>query len=51
MAATETPEPYTAELDLSGAAPGDVVMLLVRGGTGLEEDPGEFSAVPVTITG
>lgn len=49
--ALETPEPYTAELDLSGAAPADVVVLLVRGGTGLDGDPGEFSAVPITITG
>ena len=38
-------------LDLGGTAADDVVMLLVRGGTGLDEDPGEFSAVPITITG
>ena len=49
--ALETPEPYTADLDLGGTAADDVVMLLVRGGTGLDEDPGEFSAIPITITG
>ncbi len=41
--------PYTMTLDLSAAAPGDVVMLLIRGGTGLETDPGDFGAVPVII--
>jgi hypothetical protein len=49
--ALETPEPYTVNLDLSGASPGQVVTLLVRGGTGLETDPGEFSAIPVVIAG
>lgn len=49
--ALETPEPFTVTLDLGGAADGDVVVLLVRGGTGLETDPGEFGAVPVVITG
>jgi hypothetical protein len=49
--ALETPEPYTVTLDLSGAAPGEVVVLLVRGGTGLETDPGEFSALPVVVAG
>lgn len=48
--AAETPEPFTVTLDLSGAAPGDTVVLLVRGGAGLETDPGEFGAIPVTIT-
>lgn len=47
--AFETPEPYTVTLDLSGATPGTVVTVLVRGGTGLETDPGEFSAIPVVI--
>ncbi len=47
--ALETAEPFSVTLDLSGAEPGDIVMLLVRGGTGLETDPGEFSAVPVVI--
>jgi hypothetical protein len=41
--------PYSVELDVSGAAAGDVVTLLIRGGTGLETDPGDFGAVPVVI--
>jgi hypothetical protein len=49
--ALETPEPFTVAVDLSGASPGEVVTLLVRGGTGLETDPGEFSAIPVVIAG
>lgn len=47
----ETPEPFTVELDLSDAAAGDVVTLLVRGGVGLETDPGDFGAIPVVIAG
>lgn len=47
----ETPEPYSVSLDLSGASPGDTVVLLIKGGVGLETDPGEFSAIPVVITG
>lgn len=49
--AAETAEPYTAIIDLSAAAPGDVVALIVRGGAGLETDPGEFGAIPVVISG
>ncbi|MGD9702402.1 MAG: hypothetical protein AB7Q42_09195 [Acidimicrobiia bacterium] len=49
--AFETPEPFTVSLDLSGASPGDIVTLLVRGGVGLETDPGEFGAIPVVISG
>lgn len=45
----ETSEPYSVTLDLSGVAPGSTVMLIVRGGVGLETDPGEFSAIPVVI--
>jgi hypothetical protein len=45
----ETPEPYTVTLNLAGGTPGQIVTLLVRGGTGLETDPGEFSAIPVVI--
>jgi hypothetical protein len=45
--AFETPEPFTVTLDLSGQTPGDTVVLLVRGATGLEIDPGEFGAMPV----
>lgn len=47
----ETPEPYSVTVDLSGASAGDIVVLLVRGGTGLETDPGDFAAVPVVISG
>lgn len=42
-------EPYSATVDLSAADPGDQVALLVRGDTGLETDPGEFSAILVVI--
>jgi hypothetical protein len=49
--AFETPEPFSVSVDLSGASAGDTVMLLVRGGTGLETDPGEFGAIPVVIAG
>ncbi len=49
--AMETAEPFSVTMDLSGAAPGDVVVLLVRGGVGLETDPGEFGAIPVVIAG
>ncbi len=43
------PEPYEVTLDLSGAEVGDTVILLVKGGVGLETDPGDFSAIPVVI--
>jgi hypothetical protein len=49
--AFETPEPFSATLDLSRAAPGEIVVLLVRGGAGLETDPGEFGAIPVVVAG
>jgi hypothetical protein len=49
--AFETPEPFSVELDLSGASPGDVVAILVRGGTGLDSDPGEFGAITVIVAG
>ena len=49
--AWETPLPYTVTIDLTGASPGDVVMLLVHGDTGLDNDPGEFGALPVVIDG
>jgi hypothetical protein len=42
-------EPFTATLDLSDAAPGDVVAVLVRGDTGLDGDPGEFASLPIVI--
>jgi hypothetical protein len=47
--AFETPEPFSVTLDLSAASPGDTIVLLVRGGAGLETDPGEFGAIPVVI--
>ncbi len=45
----EVPEPYTATVDLTGVPAGSTVTILVRGDTGLETDPGEFSAIAVTI--
>ena len=47
--AFETSEPYSVTVDLSGAPAGSVITLLVRGDTGLSDDPGEFSAVPVIV--
>jgi hypothetical protein len=47
--ALETPEPFTVDLDLSAAQPGDTVVILVQGGVGLETDPGEFGAIAVVI--
>jgi hypothetical protein len=47
--ARETPEPYSVTVDLTGAAAGDVITLLVHGDTGLENDPGEFGAIAVVI--
>jgi hypothetical protein len=46
-----TPEPYAATVDLSTAPAGSIVTILVRGDTGLENDPGEFSAIAVVIAG
>lgn len=46
-----TPLPFTTTLDLGGAAAGDVVMIMVRGGVGIETDPGDFGAIPVVIAG
>ena len=43
-------QPYSAELDLSGAGDGDVVVILVHGDTGLGNDPGTFAAIPIVIT-
>lgn len=42
------PLPYEIELDLSEAEPGSEVVITVNGGVGLENDPGEFSAIRVT---
>lgn len=45
-----TPLPFTTTLDLSDADTGDVVTIMVRGGIGIETDPGDFGAIPVVIT-
>ncbi len=47
--AFEDLQPYSVELDLSGAADGDVVVILVHGDTGLGQDPGTFAAIPIVI--
>jgi hypothetical protein len=50
MAGTwEEPGPFEVDLDLSGSAPGDVVILLVRGSSGLEVDPGDAAAIAVVV--
>lgn len=43
-----TPKPFKVRLDASAAPAGAVVAILVRGGRGLEQDPGEFTAIFVT---
>lgn len=47
----EAAEPFSVSLNLSRATPGETVVLLIRGDTGREEDPGDFSAIPVVIAG
>ena len=42
-------EPYSVELDLCGAASGEVVVILVRGDTGLGNAPSTFAAMPIVI--
>lgn len=42
-------EPYSVDLDLSGAASGEVVVILVRGDTGLGNDPSTFAAIPIVV--
>jgi hypothetical protein len=49
--ADETPEPFSVSVDLTRASPGEVVVLLVAGGSGLETDPGDFGAIPVVVAG
>lgn len=46
-----TAGPFTVTLDLSKAAPGAMVGIVVQGTTGLETDPGDFTAIVVTIAG
>lgn len=41
--------PYSVSLDLTGARRGDIVVLMIRGGVGLETDPGDFGAIAVVI--
>lgn len=43
------PAPFEVTLDLSDAEPGDTVLIVVRGGVGLETDPGQFGAIAVLI--
>lgn len=45
----EETEPYTATLDVSDAPSGSTIIILARGGVGLETDTGEFTAIPVLI--
>ena len=45
----EQTEQYSATVDLSRTSPGDHITILVRGDTGLSDDPGEFAAIPVVI--
>lgn len=45
----EEPGRFVVELDLSAAHEGDVIAIVVRGGVGLETDPGETGAVAVVI--
>ena len=45
----EEPGPFSVTLDISGAAPGDVVAIVLRGGVGLETDPGELAALAVLV--
>ncbi len=47
--AMEESLPYSVELDLSGLAPGDRVILVVHGGVGLETDPGDTGALGIVI--
>ena len=45
------PVPYEVTLDLAPAGGSAELVVVVAGGTGLEGDPGEFSAVRVTVSG
>lgn len=45
----ETPEEFRATLDLGAAPPGGTVAVIIRGGVGLETDPGEFAVIPIRI--
>ncbi|MFM7870325.1 MAG: hypothetical protein ACKPBG_01415, partial [Actinomycetota bacterium] len=43
------PAPFGVTLDLSDADPGDTILIIVRGGVGMETDPGQFGAIAVVI--
>ena len=46
----ETPEPYSVTVDLGDDdLTGQTLAIIARGDTGLDDDPGEFSAVPVVV--
>ena len=45
----EDSEPFSVDLDLRSAKHGTMLMIVVKGGVGLETDPGEFSAIPVVV--
>jgi Immunoglobulin-like domain of bacterial spore germination len=46
----ETPEPFSVTIDLGDDdLTGQTLAVIAQGGTGLEDDPGEFSAVPVVV--
>ena len=46
----ETPEPFTSEqFVLDPNRVGETLAVIASGGTGLAEDPGEFSAIPVVL--
>lgn len=45
----DVPLPFEVTVDISSAGSGDVLVILVRGGRGLEQDPGEFAMIPVVV--
>jgi len=45
-----TPEPYSVTVDVgSDDLTGQTLAIIAKGDTGLENDPGEFSAIPVVV--
>lgn len=47
----DLPRPFEVTVDISSAGSGDPLVILVRGGRGLEQDPGEFAMIPVVVDG
>lgn len=45
----EEPKAFSVTVDLPGVDVGDTICIVVRGGRGLEQDPGEFTMIPVVI--